>query len=190
MGTGTAEVYLGGFEVDIALEEGTDLAHRNSRVEHQPHDRGVAVVVAGVPGKEKSRVHLIFFQEDDALVERLVPVRWGRSLSRRPWRYGPNRGTSLRRRPCGITGEALAVARGDRCGTWRTAPTTSSILLNVSLLEEAGELPKVGNVELGRARARARVFRERAAKASIRSVHPHTHHSNGKSVLAWYTARG
>ena len=117
MGAGTAEVYLGGFEVDIALEEGTDLAHRNSRVEHQPHDRGVAVVVAGVPGEGEELVHLIFFQEDDALVERLVHRFDGVEVY-----VGVRGGTGpIEEPPYGgvlaVHGEALAVALEDRCGT-------------------------------------------------------------------------
>src|SRR3712207_7611044 len=42
VGAGTAEVYLGGFQVDVAPQEATDLADRHPRIQHEPYDQGVA----------------------------------------------------------------------------------------------------------------------------------------------------
>ncbi len=184
VGAGAAEVYLGGFEVDVALEEGTDLAHRHPRVEHQPYDRGVAGVVAGVQGEGEELVHLIFFQEDYALVERLVHRFDGVEV------YAGVRGGTgpIEEPPYGgvlaVHGKALAVAFEEIVAELHNGADAHVLdPANVSLLEEAGELAKVGNVELGRARARARVVREMGREGFDQVVYPHTHHSNGKSVL-------
>src|SRR5215218_2837927 len=38
VGAGTAEVYLGDFEVHGAPQEATDLTHRHPRIQHEPYD--------------------------------------------------------------------------------------------------------------------------------------------------------
>src|SRR5215208_6747700 len=144
VGAWTAEVSLGGFEVNVALAEGTDLAHRHPRVEHEPYDRVVAGVVAGIQGEGEELVHLIFFQEDYLLVERLVH-------------------------------------RFDGVEVYADAHVLDPA--NVPLFEEAGELVEVGHVELGRARACARVVPKMGCEGFDQVVYPHAHHSNGKSVL-------
>src|SRR5215217_368098 len=184
VGAWTAEVSLGGFEVNVALAEGTDLAHRHPRVEHEPYDRVVAGVVAGIQGEGEELVHLIFFQEDYLLVERLVhrfdgvevyvDVRGGTSPIEEP----PYSGVLA------VHSEALAVAFEEIVAKLHNGADAHVLdPANVPLFEEAGELVEVGHVELGRARACASVVPKMGCEGFDQVVYPHAHHSNGKSVL-------
>src|SRR5918997_2025716 len=72
VGARAAELYLGSLEVDVALEEAPDLAHRHPGIQHETYDGGVARGVAVLYGEGEELLGFVVLEEGDALVERLV----------------------------------------------------------------------------------------------------------------------
>src|SRR3712207_5588287 len=60
---GAAELYLGGFEVEVALQEAPDLAHSHAGVEHEAYDGGVAGGIEGVHGEGEELCGLVVLEK-------------------------------------------------------------------------------------------------------------------------------
>src|SRR5918993_312424 len=178
VGAGTAEMDLGRFEVDVALQEPPNLAHRYPRVEHQPYHGGVADVVAGVLREGEKLIDLLLLQEDDLLVQRLVHGLYGievqASVLGGPYPVEePPHGRVL-----AIDGKTLAVAFQQVVAELHNGADADVIDLgNVPFPKEAGEPAQVGHVELGRAGARTRVLRKVGLEIRDQVFYLHARHS-------------
>src|SRR5918997_343252 len=174
VGARSAKLYLGGLEVDVALEEAPDLADRHPGVEHEPYDGGVAGGVAVHYGEGEELLGLVVLEEGDALVERLVhrlywvEVQLGVGARPHPVEEAPHGGVLA------VDGEALAVLAEQAVAELHHAADAHVLDLRDALLgEKARELLEVRRVELGGARAGVRVVGEVCGELFDQAVDVH-----------------